>query len=153
LTPGGIKTIKPVLIVAGIIAFVAGACSNDNASLSVTPTPSAVISSAASVANQAVCEAQDQVSQILSQVQAGTITSQADSVVSQVQSTLDQEATTLDSQGNAGLATDVRNLSGALGTLKSAIDSQDATTIATAAGQVVAALSQLPICPSASPSA
>ena len=129
---------KRSLIVAGILALTAGECSNDSATVSGTPTPGAVISSAAlRVASQVVCEAQGQVSQILSQVQAGTITSQAGTALSQVQSTLDQEATTLETQGNARLATAVRSLSSALGSLKSAIDSQDTSTIATSAGLVI----------------
>jgi hypothetical protein len=141
---------KRVLIVAGILAVAAGACSNDGGSVQTTPTPSAVISSVASAANEALCNAQSTALQIVSQAQSGAVTSKsdADAKLTELQTTLDEQATMLDSQDQATLATTVRSLADAVSQLKAAIDGQNTTDMVSAAAKVGSIIASLPACPS-----
>jgi hypothetical protein len=141
---------KRALIVTSLLALAAGACSDDGGSVTSTPTPSAVISSAAAVANQALCNAQATALMIVGEAQSGAISSQSDvdAKLSQLQSTLGQQAADLDAQGQATLATSVRNLADAVGQLKTAIDGQDASAMVSAAAKVGSIIASLPACPS-----
>jgi hypothetical protein len=141
---------KRALLVCSIVAVAAGACSNDNGSISGTPTPSAVISSAASAANRALCSAQDTALEVVAQAQSGAVTSQTDvdAKLTELQGTLEQQAANLDAQGQATLATSVRGLAGAVVQLKTAIEGQDAAAIVSAATKVGSLIASLPACPS-----
>jgi hypothetical protein len=142
---------KRAFIVAGILAISAAACSNDNGTISTSPIPSSVITSASAAASQAVCDAQSKLSQFLGQVQSGATPSKADAdaLLSQVQTTLDQEATTQDGQGNSGLAGNLRTLSASVGVLKSAVDTLPPAAIAAPAQAVAGVIASLNLCPSA----
>jgi hypothetical protein len=141
---------KRTLIVSSLFALAAGACSNDGGSVTGTPTPSAVISSAAAAANQALCNAQATALTIVGEAQSGAISSQSDvdAKLTQLQSTLAQQATDLDAQGQATLASSVRNLADAVAQLKTAIDGQNASAIVSAAAKMGSIIASLPACPS-----
>jgi NADPH-dependent curcumin reductase CurA len=139
---------KRLLIAAVTLGLAAAACSNSSGNLSTTPTPSAVISSAAGAVNQAVCAAQAKAMEVVNQVQSGAASSKADLVtkLGDVQSSLETQAANLDASGQSTVATGVRNLASAVEQLKTAIQDQSARDIVEAAAKVGTSIASLPAC-------
>src|SRR4029453_18493126 len=114
-----------------------------------TPTPSAVISSAASAANQAICEAQTKALEVVGQVQSGQVSAISDATtkLGEIQGTLDTQASNLESQGQDALAATVRTLANAVDQLKTAVENRSTGAIVSAATKVGTAVASLPACP------
>jgi hypothetical protein len=140
---------KRTIIAVGLIAIFAAACSSNTGAVNTTPTPSAVISSAASVVNQAICDAQTKALQFVSQVQSGQVPPMTDATATlgEIQGTLDTQASNLESQGQDALAATVRILANAVGQLKTAVENQSTATMISAATKVGTAIASLPACP------
>jgi chemotaxis protein histidine kinase CheA len=141
---------KGLLIATGILGLAAAGCSNGSGNLSTTPSPSAVISSAATTANQAVCAAQQQATQIVSQVRSEAVSSQSDLVakLGELQSSLETQASNLDAAGQTTVATTLRSLADAVGQLKTAVQDQSTQDIVEAAAKVGSMIAALPACAS-----
>jgi hypothetical protein len=139
---------KRAIMTIGLLAIFATACSSNSGTVNTTPTPSAVISSAASAANQAICDAQTKAMQIVGQVESGQLTSISDATtkLGELQAALDTQASNLDSQGQPSLAANVRAVADAVGLLKTAVQSQSTSSMVSAATKVGTAIASLPAC-------
>jgi hypothetical protein len=143
---------KRALIVGILIVFGLVGCSNSN---NPTTIPSTIRSQVQQTAGQAVCDLQTQLLSVLTQVQATTLdsVSSVTSKLQDVQTKLQDQADSLAAQGATPLADQVRNAANAVGQLASAVTSGDTSAIVSAGAKVAGVISQIPGCPSASPSA
>jgi predicted small lipoprotein YifL len=137
---------RSLLPAAAVLVLTVAACGNSGPA---TPSPSAV----RQTVGQAVCDAQGKVLDAVAKAQASP-PSKADLVaqLQQLQNQLNSQAATLDSQGQATIATQVRNAATGLGQLATAVNGTDPAAVVAAAAVVANAIRQIPGCPSSSPS-
>jgi hypothetical protein len=145
---------KRLLSSIGVLAVVAFTACSDSGGSTPSPTlPTTLPSSIAATVGQKVCDIQAQLVDIVGQLQGTTLPSPADvaSRLQDLQTQLQDEADTLESQGASPLSDQVRALADAVGQLATSVTGADPTAVISAAASVAAALSQIPGCPSPTP--
>jgi hypothetical protein len=150
---------KRTLLVGMLAAVGLAACSNSGTPTTIpsslpTTLPSGVPSSVASAVGQQVCDIRDQILAMVGQIGASSLPSPADlaAQLQELKSQLEDQASGLESQGATPLADQVRAAADAIGQLASAVTGSDPAALIAATTTVASALSQLPGCPSPSPS-
>ena len=146
------KHLRSLIVVVAITGM--AACSNSTSPTTTPVTlPATLPSSIAATVGQQVCDIRDQLLAVVGQIQGATPPSPGDVAarLQDFQSQLVSQADTLDSQGATQLADQVRALATGVGQLATAVNGADTGTIVTAAAAVAAGLSQIPGCPSPSP--
>jgi X-X-X-Leu-X-X-Gly heptad repeat protein len=146
------KHLRSLIVVVAITGLAACGDSNNPTTTPVT-LPATLPSSIAATVGQQVCDIRDQLLAVVGQIQGATPPSPGDVAarLQDFQSQLESQAGTLDSQGATQLADQVRALATAVGQLSTAVSGADPTALVTASAAVAAGLSQIPGCPSPSP--